>query len=290
MANSTEYQSTMATALDKTLAAKSKTAKMENNAQGVVYNGGNEFKMGKISFGDTPNVSDYSRETGYVENAVNFQLETFKFKRDWGKKFTLDAMDVNETNYLENMTTVMAEYVRTVEVPAVDKFRFAEIIKLAKDADHGVKFGAHTSTYTVAANGALAQLRKSMSEVMTGTGLENADLDIYMSRTYYNALVGDKDVQKVINISGSAIDLNGNTKSVDGTGITVVDDDVLGCLYMVIYTKAPIAIVKHRVSNIFTPSENQNADAYVGNERCYHTLEIADNNYKGVCVVEKASA
>lgn len=289
MANTIEYQATMATALDKVLAAKSKTAKMENNATGVIYKGGNEFKMGKISFG-TNEVSDYDRAKGYPAESVNLALETFKFKKDLGKKFTIDSMDVDESNYLMTMTTVMSEYVRTVEVPAIDKFRFSEIVKLAKQEDKGVKFGAHVESYKVAANGALSQLRKSMSEVMTGTGLENEDLDIYMSRTYYNALIGDKDVQKVVNIAGSPLNLNSTTKSVDGTSVTVVDDDIIGCLYIVISTKAPIAIVKHRVSNVFTPEQNPDADAYVGNERCYHTLEIADNQFKGVAVCEAASA
>lgn len=289
MANTVEYESTMAKALDKVLAAKSKTTKMEANEADYIYTGGNTFKMAKISFG-TNEVSDYNRETGYPKESVNLALETFHFKKDLGKKFTIDAMDVDETNYQLTMTTVMSEYVRTVEVPAIDKFRFSEIVKLAKQSDKGVKFGAHVETYKVAANGALAQLRKSMSEVMTGTGLENEDLDIYMSRTYYNALVGDKDVQKVVNITGSSIALNGTTKAVDNTPITVVDDDIIGCLYIVISTKAPIAIVKHRISNIFTPAQNPDADAYMGNERCYHTLEIADNKFKSIAVVEAAAA
>lgn len=286
MANSIEYQTTMAEVLDKKLAATSKTAAMEANAAGIIYTGGNKFKFAKMAFADN-DVSDYDRSKGYAEGSVTLEYETKTFKKDWGKKFSVDSMDVDETNYLATMQTVMAEYVRTVEVPAVDKFRFGEIVKLAKA---GTDKGAHVETYTIAASGALAQLRKSFSEAMTGTGLTNGDLTAYVSRTFYNALIGDKDVQKVINLSGSPIALNGHTKDVDGTAIVVVDDDTLGCLYIVTATKAPIAIAKHHVSRIFSPDQNTNADAYVGAERLYHTLEIADNMMPTVVVVEKAGA
>lgn len=284
MANSIETQKLMAEVLDKKLTAASKTASMEANATGLIYNGGSKFQLAKMSFGDN-DVSDYDRSKGYADGSVTLEYELKEFKKDWGKKFSVDAMDVDESNYLATMQTIMAEYVRTIEVPAVDKFRFAEIAKLA---EAGTAKGAHSETYTVAASGALAQLRKSFSEAMTGTGLENADLTAYVSRSYYNALIGDKDVQKVINLTGTAIALNGNTKSVDGTAIVVVDDDILGCLYIVTATKAPIAIAKHHVSKIFSPEQNQDADAYVGAERLYHTLEIADNMMPTVVVVKAA--
>lgn len=284
MANSIETQKLMAEVLDKKLTAASKTASMEANATGLIYNGGSKFQLAKMSFGDN-DVSDYDRSKGYADGSVTLEYELKEFKKDWGKKFSVDAMDVDESNYLATMQTIMAEYVRTIEVPAVDKFRFAEIAKLA---EAGTAKGAHSETYTVAASGALAQLRKSLSEAMTGTGLVNADLVAYVSRTFYNALIGDKDVQKVINLTGSAIALNGNTKTIDETPVVVVDDDIIGCLYIVTAAKAPIAIAKHHVSKIFSPEQNQNADAYIGAERLYHTLEIADNMMPTVVVVKAA--
>ena len=283
--NKIATQTTMATVLDEKLAATSKTAEWEKNATGIKYNGGNKFQLAKMAFSDVDNL-DYDRAKGFTDGGVTVEYELKEFKKDYGKRFTLDAMDVDETNYIATMQKVMAEYVRTVETPAVDRFRFAEVLKLAKA---NTDKGAHAETYTIAANGALAQLRKSMSEAMTGTGLTNEDLRIYASRTFYNALVGDKDVQKVINLSGSSVALGGAVKTIDDTPLEVIDDDTIGCLYMVMYYKAPIAIVKHRVSKIFTPDQNPDADAFVGTERCYHTLEIADNSYPAIVVVEAAA-
>lgn len=284
MANNIALQTTLAEALDKKLAASAKTSAMEANAAGIKYNGGNKFQFAKISFGDVDNL-DYDKNEGYSNGSVVLEYETKTFKKDWGKSFLIDAMDVDESNFIATATNVLGEFERTVLVPAVDKFRFAEIAALA---EANKALGATVGTYTAAATGVLAGLRASINTALTGTGLSESDLVAYVSRTFYNALTNDKDVQKVVNINGSAIDLNSNVKTVDGVELHVVDDAIIGVAYIVCDKKAPIAIVKHEVQKIITPAENQTADAYRINVRVYHTLEIKDNEYPAVVVMKNA--
>lgn len=285
MANTIALQTLLAEALDKKLAATAKTSAMEANAAGIKYNGGNKFQFAKITFGDVDSL-DYNRNTGYTNGSVTLEYETKTFKKDWGKSFLIDAMDVDETNFIATASNVLAEFERTVLVPSIDKFRFAEIATLAT-ANTGK--GATVSEYTSATTGVLAGFRASVKAALTDTGLTESDLDAYVSRSFYTDLINDKDVQKVVNLNGSAISLNGNVKSVDGVAIYVVDDSVMGNVaYMVLDRKAPIAIVKHQVSRIITPDVNQDADAYKINLRVYHTLEIKDNEYPAVVVVNNA--
>lgn len=285
MANTIALQTLLAEALDKKLAATAKTSAMEANAAGIKYNGGNKFQFAKITFGDVDSL-DYNRNTGYTNGSVTLEYETKTFKKDWGKSFLIDAMDVDETNFIATASNVLAEFERTVLVPSIDKFRFAEIATLAA-ANTGK--GATVSEYTSATTGVLAGFRASVKAALTDTGLTESDLDAYVSRSFYTDLINDKDVQKVVNLNGSAISLNGNVKSVDGVAIYVVDDSVMGNVaYMVLDRKAPIAIVKHQVSRIITPDVNQDADAYKINLRVYHTLEIKDNEYPAVVVVNNA--
>lgn len=285
MANTIVYQTLLAEALDKKLAASAKTSAFEANATGVKYNGGNQFQFAKISFGDVDNL-DYDRNTGYTNGSVALEYETKTFKKDWGKSFLIDAMDVNESNFIATATNVLGEFERTVLVPAIDKFRFTEIVALA---EANTDLGATVGTYTAGATGVLAGLRTSIKAALTDTGLTESDLDAYVSRSFYNDLTNDKDVQKVVNINGSAINLNSNVKTVDGVTLHVIDDSVMaGVAYIVLDRKAPIAIVKHQVSKIFTPDVNQDADAYKINLRVYHTLEIKDNEYPAVVVMKNA--
>lgn len=285
MANNIALQTLLAEALDKKLAASAKTSRMEANAAGIKYNGGNKFQFAKISFGDVDNL-DYNRNTGYTNGSVTLEYETKTFKKDWGKSFSIDAMDVNESNFIATATNVLSEFERTILTPAVDKFRFSEIAALA---EANVANGATVGTYTAGATGVLAGLRGSIKEALTDTGLAESDLDAYVSRSFYTDLTNDKDVQKVVNIAGSPIDLNSNVKSVDGVVLSVIDDSLMeGLAYIVCDKKAPIAIVKHQVTNIISPEVNQDADAWKINLRVYHTLEIKDNEYPAVVVMKNA--
>ena len=286
MANNIALQTLLAEALDKKLVATSQTSAMEANAAGVKYNGGNKFQFAKISFGDVDNL-DYDRNEGYTNGSVVLEYETKTFKKDWGKSFSLDAMDVNESNFITEATQVLDAFEKTVLAPAVDEFRFAEILALA---EANTALGATVGTYTTGStSGVLKGLRASINTALTDTGLSEADLVAYVSRTFYNDLTNDTNVQKVVNINGSSIDLNSNVKSVDGVELHVVDDArMAGIAYIVMDKKAPIAIVKHQVTRIVTPEENQNADAYKVNVRIYHTLEIKDNEYPAVVVMKNA--
>lgn len=287
MANTIALQTLLAEALDKKLAATAKTTAMEANAAGIKYNGGNKFQFAKISFGDVDDLT-YNRNTGYTNGSVTLEYETKTFKKDWGKSFLIDAMDVDESNFIATATNVLGEFERTVLAPEIDKFRFAEIATLA-EANTG-KGATVTKDYESATTGILAKLRGSIKAALTDTGLTESDLDAYVSRSFYTDLTNDKDVQKIVNITGSAVDLNSNVKTVDGVALHVIDDSLMGDVaYIVIDRKAPIAIVKHQISRIITPDMNQDADAYKINLRVYHTLEIKDNEYPAVVVVKNKS-
>lgn len=282
MANNIALQTLMASTLDEALVADVKTRAMEANANSVKYNGGNKFQYAKISFGNVDKL-DYDRSAGFESGDVTLNYETKEFKKDWGKVFTIDAMDVDETNFIETASLVLKEAERTVFAPAVDKFRFEEFVKLAKA---NTAKGAIVEAYTIAATGVLKQLRAAFSKAMTGTGLTESDLLCYVSRSFYNALVDDKDVQKVANVAGGQVNVNGQVKSVDGVAIEVVDDERIGknVHYIVCAKTAPIAIIKHNVSKIIAPDANPLADGYRVAVRLYHTLEIKDNQYPSVVV------
>jgi len=276
MANNIALQTLLAEELDKVLVGAIKSSGMEANAAGIKYNGGNKFQFAKMSFGDVSDL-DYNRNTGFANGAVNVEYETKEFKKDWGKSFLIDAMDVDETNFIATATNALGEFERTVLAPAVDKFRFEEIVTLA-DANNKISYVAG---YT--------GLRNAIKLALTDTGLSESDLVAYMTRSAYEDLVTDNKFTKFIKVDGGTGVINANVTSVDGVEIIVVDDSRLTTAkFIVCDRKAPIAIVKHQISRIFTPEENQSADAYKINVRIYHTLEIKDNELPAVVVATTA--
>ena len=93
---------------------------MEVNSKLVQYNGGNEVKLPSIVM---DGLADYDRNIGYVDGAVTLTWDTYKLTQDRGRKFQLDAMDVNETNFVATAGTVMGEFQRTLVIPEIDAYR-----------------------------------------------------------------------------------------------------------------------------------------------------------------------
>ena len=81
----------------------------------------NEIVIPKISM---DGLADYDRNGGYVHGDVTLTNETVKFNYDRGRKFTVDAMDNEETAGLA-FGKLAAEFIRTKVVPEMDAFRFA---------------------------------------------------------------------------------------------------------------------------------------------------------------------
>ena len=81
----------------------------------------NEIVIPKIS---TEGLADYSRNGGYVSRNTTFTNETVAFNYDRGGKFSVDAMDNEETAGLA-FGSLAADFVRTKTVPELDAFRFA---------------------------------------------------------------------------------------------------------------------------------------------------------------------
>ena len=82
----------------------------------------NEIIIPKISM---DGLADYSRNGGYVQGNVEITNETVKFNYDRGRKFSVDAMDNEETAGLA-FGKLASEFIRTKVVPEMDAFRFAK--------------------------------------------------------------------------------------------------------------------------------------------------------------------
>lgn len=81
----------------------------------------NELIIQKL---DMDGLADYSRNSGYVDGSVTLTNETVKFNFDRGRKFSVDAMDNEETAGLA-FGRLASEFVRTKVVPDLDASRFA---------------------------------------------------------------------------------------------------------------------------------------------------------------------
>lgn len=88
LAAATLFQKT----LDEAAVREATTGWMEANAGQVIYNGGAEVKIPKMTL---QGMANYDRDKGYTQGSITLEYETRKMTQDRGRKFTLDAMDTN---------------------------------------------------------------------------------------------------------------------------------------------------------------------------------------------------
>ena len=123
--NTLQYSTIFQTELDKQMEHLTLTSWMDANAGQVKYNGGAEVKIPKMSL---VGLGDYDRDEGYKQGAITLEYETFKMTQDRGRKFLLDAMDVNETNFVASAGTVMGGFQRVHVAPEVDAYRISKVV------------------------------------------------------------------------------------------------------------------------------------------------------------------
>ena len=286
------YATLFQKALDQQAVQEATTGWMDANAGQVIYNGGNTVKVPKMSLNG---LGTYSRSSGYPDGGVTLTYETFTFNQDRGTKILLDAMDVDETNFVASAGAVMSEFQRTAVVPEIDAYRLSKIAATAIAAKK-CEFG-----YTVAKSTIADKHIEAIGKVMNA-GFRNVPLVIHATTDVVTALAQ----ARVANAGDVSFTANGLTTVVPAIdGIPIIETDSARMVtsitisssngyskgtyakdvnFIVMPRTTPIAISKQDNMKIFTPAENQSHDAWLCEYRRYHDLWIMDNKKAGLWV------
>ncbi len=294
--NTLEYAKIFQTALDKQIREKATTGWMEANAGQVQYNGGDEIKIPKMSL---TGLGNYDRDNGFPQGAVTLSYETMKMTQDRGRTFQLDAMDVNETNFVASAGAVMGEFQRLYVVPEIDAYRYSKIYEKANEA-------GNVRSQTVTVKDVLTALTEDIAKVEDKVG-ENVPLVIAMSIPCRNLLNQASGVDRHLDVANfksgdiemkvnrfNGIPILGASSSVMKTAFNydagasttaggfAPADGALGINWLIMLQTAPIAVSKTEKIRIFAPDTNQHADAWKLDYRKYHDLWIPDNKLDAI--------
>lgn len=299
--NTFEYAKNFQQALDKQMLVGATSGWMEANASGVKYNGGDTVKMPEISVGG---LAKYDRDTGFNQGSVSLKYTDYKLTQDRGRTFQLDAMDVDETNFVAAAGTIMGEFQRLQVIPEVDAFRYSKIAALAKTASH------ETAAFTPDKATILEKLDDEITKVQDIVG-EGEPLVIIMSMPIRTILNNSQDITKYLDTADfkageittkvktyneipilsvpsarmkTAYVFNDGTTGGQEAGGFKPDTSAKGINWIILSRRAPIAISKTDKIRIFEPNVNQKADAWKLDYRKYHDLWIPTNKLAGVWV------
>ena len=299
MANTLAYATLFMQELDKQVVAGATSGWMESNSGMVIYNGGNTVKIPKISM---DGLGDYDRATGFVAGSATLAYETMTMTMDRGRTFMLDAMDVNETNFVANASNLMGEFQRTMVIPELDAFRYSTIATKAIAAEK-VSY-----EYTPAKADIYSAIKADIAAIQDAIGA--VPLVITMSTATLAILEGSSELTRQLQVADFSGTIQSKVKQIDDCPIIQVPSARLKTAYifndgttsgqtaggfvaasgaltinwMITAMNAPIAISKTDNMRIFDPKTNQTADAWKIDYRKYHDLWIPDNKLATVFV------
>ncbi len=298
LATATIFQNT----LDQVAVQDATTGWMDANAGQVIYNGGSEVKIPKMN---VQGLADYDRDAGYVQGGVTLTYQTKQMTQDRGRKFQLDAMDIDENNFVTTAATVMGEFQRERVVPEIDAYRISSLVTAAIGAKKAgmVEYGyvpgaANTSALRKLKTGisALRDVGYNGPLVVQATSAFILELELELAGKITNVTFSKGGIEtQVPGVDGvpiiptpsnrmySAITLyNGKTDQTAG-GYTK-GSKALDVNFFVCPRTTPVAVTKQDKMKIFTPDQNQDADAWKMNYRRYHDLWILDNKLDSLYV------
>lgn len=252
----------------------------------------NEIVIPKLSM---DGLADYDRNSGYVKGSVTLTNETVQFNYERGRKFSVDAMDNEETAGVA-FGKLASEFLRTKVAPELDAFRFAQYagtLGISK-----VSAGATLSTGATVIE-ALREANNKMDE----------DEVPYEGRILFitptlKGLVEDLDTNKSREVMGAFSNIVKVPQSRFYTQITLLDGSSGGetaggytktastgadINFMIIHPSALMQYPKHTVNKIISPEENQIDDSWMFFYRAYGLADVYENKAAGVYLHHKAA-
>ena len=292
--NKIEYSKKFQTSLDKQMLVGATSGWMEDNAKDIQYDGGDEVKIPSIIM---QGLANYDRDNGFIRGSVTLKYQTVKMTQDRGRTFSLDSVDVNESNFIAKSGNVMGEFQRTQVIPEIDSYRHSKIFALLKAKNRA------TEGYTPDESTIFGKLEDDIAKLEDVVGTD-VELVIIMSSITRKILSDSLKASRKLDIAdfkrGSVFTKvktydekpliivpsarlktvykinDGKTAGQEEGGI-VADTTAKDINWIITPRTAPIAVSKQDNVRIFTPDENQDADAWKLDYRRYHDLWIPDN-------------
>lgn len=285
--------------LDEIYKAESKSAILDST--NVQFLNANTIKVFKTTM---DGLGNYNRNTGFVAGDVTGTWETMTLQRDRGRTFMIDRMDQEETIDMA-FGTLVGEFLRTRVVPEIDAYTFA---KLAGWSGVDAATAANITVGTTDVPALVDEATRSMGEnevpkpgrLLFISESAYAGLRAKITRTVMNDVRGINrevetyDEMPVIRVPQSrfytAVTLYDGVTNGQTAGGYVGTSGAYKINFMIVHPSAVVKATKHVLPRIFTPDQNQTADAWKFDYRIYHDVFAYDNKVKGIYVHRGATA
>ncbi len=241
---------------------------------------------------DVTGLGDYDRNSGYTKGAVSLVWKTATFNYDRGTKISVDTMDDQESFNLA-FGAVGAELQRTKVAPEADAFVFATLAGI-----EGISKAA-AATYANAAEflAALLEAKNTMDE----DEVPEEGRILYATPTLLNSILA-LDTTKSREVLAAFAVRKAVPQSRFYTAIDLLDGKTAGeevghykkaaagkdMNFLIVHKPAVLKWDKHTASDVITPENNPDSDAYISKYRKYGIVDVYKNKVAGLYLSHKA--
>jgi hypothetical protein len=290
MANSIALASKFMPILDEVYKASSLTARMDAMTKPVDFGGVSAVNVFKTSI---VGMGTYSRATGYPAGDVTGTWETLTLAASRGRAFSIDRMDDEET-LGQAFGALAGEFIRTSVAPEVDAYRFSKYASWSAITEVGSPTTLAANTIMAALD--VASLALDEAEVPTEGRLlyVSAAVNSYLKTALSRYLANESGVNRVVKMLDSmevipvpqtrfykGITLDAGSSSSAG-GYTKTSSTGRDINFLMLHPSAVLQATKLAAMKIFSPEENQTADAWLFQYRLYHDAFVLENKVKGI--------
>lgn len=269
-----------------------------SNSDIKIVNGKN-LKIPKLS------VSGYKDHTrgslGFNTGSYSNEYETKTLDHDRDIEFSIDPMDVDETNMVVAIGNIQKRFETTQAIPEADCYTFSKIYSEAK------RVGAKVKTTSLTAANVLSDFDDNL-EAMTEAGVPLDRVILYCTPAYYKLLKNADGIQRTLEANGvkgidrrvHSIDDIGKIKEVPSARFKTAYNFTNGCVadvsavqinYILIDPECQVSRDKYSYISVFTPgTDSRTADNYVYQNRKFNGTFAIDELMKDGCIINAATA
>lgn len=300
MANTVAKATLYTEIMDGVIEAGLTSAPLTAEANSIQYNGGSTVEIAKMSTGG---FGDYNRATGYPDGAAVLSWESHSITQDRGVKFTVDAMDQDETKQTLSSTKLIAEFSKVHSIPEVDSYRYSKIFSSIVD-DATVRY----SYYAPVVATVLGQIQSDIGDIQDVIG-EQEPLVCFISGQAYKVLTASTQLSKEIMAQEPGKkSIDGRLLGLDGVELIVVPSARMkteyafsatngfaakawarDMNYIIMAKSSAVGFVKHNKLKVFSADENQSADGELIQARMNHDLWVYENKHNAIFVSLKTA-
>nr|WP_211148004.1 capsid protein [Ruminococcus sp. 1001270H_150608_F2]DAQ22095.1 MAG TPA: major capsid protein [Caudoviricetes sp.] len=258
---------------------------------------GKDIKIPKLS---VSGYKDHTRGGSFNSGTYSNGYETKTLDHDRDIEFTVDPLDVDETNLVVTVSNIQNRFEKTQAIPELDSYTYSKIYTEAKRVNAKIKTTALTSANV------LSDFDDNL-EAFAEAGVPLDRVILYATPSYKKLLKNAEGIQRTLEVSSSS-GIDRRVRSLDDINKIVevpsarmkslfdftdgckVDSTAKQIDYILIDPEAQVSRVKYAYIKMFTPgTDSRTADNYMyQNRKVNGTFGIDELLKSGVIIHAEA--